>query len=127
MLGWLFGTGKKDKTLIKKLSIQETHELVKAGSVLLIDVRQPNEWAEGRPQGAKGVTLQDPEFLAKVDQIAGGNKSAALVITCKAGPRAENAAAILAAAGFTDLAVMTGCWMDWAAAGLPADLPPFDA
>lgn len=65
-----------------------------------VDVRTPEEFAEGRPAGAVNVPLAD-DFVARVDQRFA--KDAKLVIGCKAGGRSLKAAKALLAAGYTNV------------------------
>lgn len=81
------------------------------GSVLLLDVREPEEWARGHAEHAVTVPL-------------GGLNPASVpsdrpVLTvCLSGKRAAAAAARLAAAGH-DVTNVTGGMSAWSAAGLP--------
>ncbi len=116
----------RKKSEIRDLSVHETYELVSDGKVVLIDVRQPDEWeSTGRPQGAKGVTLQDPEFVDKVLALS-GNKKSPLAMSCRTGVRGMESANILAAAKFTDVANVVGGFVEWERQGLPVDYAPFD-
>ncbi len=77
-------------------------------TLLIIDVRQPGEWAEtGMPANAAGATLQpggdNQEFLAQIQTITRGNKNAPIGLICARGVRSDRAAQMLAAAGYTSI------------------------
>ncbi len=123
----LFGLFGKDKPSISELTVNEAHDLVQKGKVILIDVRRPDEWeTTGRPQGARGVTLQDPEFVDKVLKIAGDKKKSALAMSCRTGMRSMEGAKMLGVAKFTNVANVTGGFVEWENQGLPIDYPPFE-
>lgn len=95
-----------------------------------VDVRTPEEFAEGRPAGAVNVPLGD-DFVARMN--ARFAKDAKLVVGCKAGGRSLRAAKALLAAGYTDVLdqragfdAVRGAFGEitepgWSRAGLPTD------
>jgi len=85
----------------------------KAGEVLLIDVRTPQEWRQsGLPQGAQPVTLDDPAglegFVAAVRAVVGGDEDRPVALICASGRRSLRAKAALEAAGFTEVYNVVG-------------------
>ncbi|MFZ5608988.1 MAG: rhodanese-like domain-containing protein [Pseudomonadota bacterium] len=106
---------------------------VKAGDLTLIDVRRPDEWqATGMPQGSVGVTWDAQAvdgFIAQVEALAKGDKTAPLAVICRSGNRSARAQAALAAAGFTNVYdVSTGVVgappeNGWIGRGLPVTMP----
>jgi rhodanese-related sulfurtransferase len=96
-----------------------TRDAVKAGladgSIILIDVREADEFAASHIPGAISVPLStlDPAKLPKQD----GKR---VVLYCHSGRRAGLAQAEAEAAGRTDItAVYAGSMNDWLAAGEP--------
>jgi rhodanese-related sulfurtransferase len=82
----------------------------------LLDVRTPEEFAEGRVPGARNIPLQDLETrLAEVP------KDRAVVVYCRSGPRAQRAAGLLRERGYSDLSLMEGSMLAWEAARLPVE------
>lgn len=81
------------------------------GSVLLLDVREPDEWAGGRSAEATHVPLGDldPDAVPRDRPV---------LVVCRSGRRSGLAAEELAAAGH-DVRNVTGGMLAWAAAGLP--------
>ncbi len=110
---------------INLLEPRDAFPLVRAGTLTLIDVRRPEEWNEtGRPAKSRGVMLQDPDFVAKVDAIL-GSKSEPVAVSCRSGARSAKAAGILASAGFSDISDIKGGFSAWRDQGMPVDMPPF--
>lgn len=70
---------------------------------LLIDVREPHEFAEGTLPGAVNIPLDEiPTRLTEFDQ------SRRVVFLCRSGGRSAHAAAQLTAAGFSDVVNLVG-------------------
>jgi rhodanese-related sulfurtransferase len=84
------------------------------GSVLLIDVREPHEYAAERIPGALLYPLST--FDPKAIPVASGRR---LVVHCGGGGRASRAAQALVAAGVADVCNLEGGLRAWKARGLP--------
>lgn len=84
---------------------------------VLLDVRQPNEWATGVVPGAETIFVADlPGHLSEV------GKAEPVTVFCRTGHRASIAASILENAGREVRLVSTGGASAW-----PEPLEPFDA
>lgn len=85
-------------------------ELAAAGA-LLLDVREPDEWAAGHIQGATHTPLGslDPAVVP-TDRV--------VIAVCRSGNRSGKAAARLLAAG-VDVRNLAGGMQAWAAGGHP--------
>jgi rhodanese-related sulfurtransferase len=80
----------------------------------LIDVREPDEWAEGHIDGATHIPLGDlPARTGELDP------DRATVIVCRSGARSGNATMYLMQYGFRDVANLGGGMLAWERAGLP--------
>ena len=105
----------------------EAAQRVADGKAVLIDVREPKEWAEtGVAAPATLLPLSDlngdrkqwKDFLEK-------NRDKELILYCRTGGRSGRAAKLLAEEGYRTL--NAGGFQDWQAAGLPirrSDEPP---
>jgi rhodanese-related sulfurtransferase len=98
---------------ITQTSPAEVRDSLASGEILLVDVREANEYAFERIPGALLYPLStfDPKAIP-----AEGRK---LVVQCAAGGRSMRAAQALLAAGHTDVANLDGGINAWKAAGLP--------
>ncbi len=111
------------KTLTKSsLSPKDACAAAKAGTALIIDVREPNEWKAGVAEPALLLPLSDLNgkrvewgpFLAK-------NKDQRLLLYCQGGVRAGTAATLLASEGYR--AENIGGFPAWVGSGLPVRTP----
>ncbi len=87
-------------------------ELVNAGAVL-IDVREPDEWAAGHAPEARHIPMGQVE--ARLDEVPRGVTT---VILCRSGARSGTVTQFLNRQGF-DALNMSGGMRAWDEAGLP--------
>lgn len=89
----------------------EAARLVEAGEVLLLDVREDDEWAAGHAPMATHTVLGSlaPAVVPRDRPI---------IAVCRSGRRSGQAAQSLAAAGH-EVRNLTGGMQAWAVAGLP--------
>jgi rhodanese-related sulfurtransferase len=83
------------------------------GSLAVIDVRTPAEYAAGHIAGAQNIDVEAADFGTK---IAALDKKAPYLVYCHSGRRSGIASTQMAAAGFTDI-VDGGAMADLVAAG----------
>lgn len=87
------------------------------GEAQIVDVRETEELVDGMIPGARHIPLGViPDNYAALDATR------PVIVVCRSGRRSAAAAEKLAAAGF-DAHTMTGGMLEWAAAGLPMELP----
>jgi sulfur-carrier protein adenylyltransferase/sulfurtransferase len=87
---------------------------------LLIDVRELEEWAEGRIPGAIHVPRGNLE--SRIENAA-PDKSQAIVVYCAAGNRSVFATKTLEELGYGDVASLAGGYTDWKRNGFDTELP----
>ena len=85
-------------------------------NVFLVDVRTPDEYAEGHLRGATNIDCQAPDFLEQVESVC--PKETPVAVYCRTGRRSADAAKKLAKAGY-DVANLTGGIVGWQEAGKP--------
>lgn len=85
----------------------------KNGSVRLLDVRTPGEFAAARIPGSQNIPLGDLESHA--DALAKSDTE--LVVVCQSGGRAKMAAETLRAKGRANVAVLDGGLAAWESVG----------
>ncbi len=99
---------------VENVSREEVKQGLADGSIVLVDVREPNEWAAGHIPGAVLMPLStfDP---AALPAAAPGKR---IVFQCNSGRRTLMALAAAQAAGRTDItAHYEGSFQDWRNAG----------
>ena len=84
------------------------HLLKKKKAVLLLDVRQPEEYETGHIQGAKLMPLD-----AIPDHFNELSKSKMIVVYCKSGRRSAQAMSLLQAKGFSNVVSLSGGFQAW--------------
>lgn len=85
-----------------------------AAADVWIDVRQPEEWAEGTIPGVQRISLAD--LPSRLDHL---DKSRTYVMVCRSGGRSGRAAALMAGQGFEKILNFDGGMLAWYAAGYP--------
>jgi adenylyltransferase/sulfurtransferase len=100
------GVHAAEESRMKEVSAAEVKALLaNRERFLLLDVRQPEEWAKARIEGATLVPLGQLE--ARLPELAEW-KDARVVAHCHHGGRSAKACEILAGAGFTNVANLVG-------------------
>jgi hydroxyacylglutathione hydrolase len=89
-------------------------ELARAGPPLLLDIRNPREWATKHVEGSVNVPLNHLQ-----ERIAEIPRDRRIAVHCAGGYRSSIAAGILQQYGITNLAEMAGGLAAWEAAKLP--------
>jgi rhodanese-related sulfurtransferase len=105
------------KQRVKETNVLDVKRRMEAGEkMILVDVREDNEWAKGHISGAvhmgRGIIERDIE-----QKVPGtGTK---LVLYCGGGFRSALVADNLQKMGYTNVESMDGGWRGWTEAGLP--------
>lgn len=93
------------------LDAADAQRLAEQGELTLIDVRLPMEWARtGLPEGAVGVSLQNPRtleprraFVADVLRAVDDQRGRPIALICATGQRSAYAVDLLERSGFTQV------------------------
>ncbi|MEO1167882.1 MAG: rhodanese-like domain-containing protein [Pseudomonadota bacterium] len=125
MFDWLTRSGAKAPKP-QLVSVIDAQARAHAGSLTIVDVRMPEEWAAtGLPEGAKGVALGAPEFADALAELSDAHPSKTLAMFCKSGMRSEKAAKIAKAHGLDRVEIVAGGMEAWTKAQLPTT--PFES
>jgi rhodanese-related sulfurtransferase len=113
------------KSRIKEANFREIKRRLEGREkLILIDVREDNEWARGHLPGAvhlgKGIIERDIEETFP-------DKEAPLVLYCGGGFRSALVADNLQKMGYANVISMDGGWRGWTEAGYPVEKPGEDA
>lgn len=101
------------------IDVDTLNAMLTAGQeLLLVDVRQPEEYAEGHVPGAFNIPIR--ELSQHLDLLP--NLNASIVIICKGGGRAMLAGTTLQILGYTGINVLKGGFDAWAGEELPAEM-----
>jgi rhodanese-related sulfurtransferase len=105
------------KQRVKETNVADVKRRMDAGEkMILVDVREDNEWAKGHLPGAvhmgRGVIERDIEKSVP-------DTKTKLVLYCGGGFRSALSADNLQKMGYTNVESMDGGWRGWTEAGLP--------
>lgn len=84
--------------------------------LIVLDVRTPEEFAEGHLADAINIDIADPAFGARLEEL---DPNSTVVLYCRCGNRSARAREVMAEMGFTDVADVGGGIVAWTTAGLP--------
>jgi rhodanese-related sulfurtransferase len=102
---------------VKEISQQEFLTSPPA-NVLVLDVRTPGEFEAGHVPHA--VNVPHDQLAARLPELA-IETDRPIVVYCKAGTRAQKAAAVLVDAGYEGVHHLSGDMDAWRASGLPVE------
>ncbi len=104
------------------VTMEELRTMMEAGTVIIIDARAVDVYAEGHIAGAVNVPFDRlPEYYERLTELA--SPDAAIVCYCF-GPTcdfSDQLATELKIMGYTNVRVFTGGWEYWQKAGYPAE------
>ena len=98
---------------VRQVSPEVAARLLDEGAAVLIDVREPEEWAVGRAPQAAHIPLG--ELGARLDELPSDRD---LIMVCRSGARSDRAAAALSGLGLS-ASNLQGGMQAWQAAFLP--------
>ena len=109
-----FGCSHSDN--IVSVSAVEFEKAIKADSVQLLDVRTPQEYAEGHIAGAININVQSDDFRQRADMEL--SKDSTIFVYCRSGRRSMDAAETLTELGYKVVNLKGGI-IEWNEEGLP--------
>lgn len=90
--------------------------LVQREKALIVDVREPDEWAEARIPGALHIPLG--KIRERAHEIP---RDRPVILQCRSGNRSAGATQALLDLGYTNVQNLAGGIGEWAADGLPIE------
>jgi molybdopterin/thiamine biosynthesis adenylyltransferase/rhodanese-related sulfurtransferase len=111
----------KLKKEIKEIDVHElAHQLETNQDLVLIDVRETDEWAQGRIEGSLHLTRG---FLELQVESFVPDRTRLIAVTCAGGVRSLLAARSLQEMGYQNVASVAGGFNGWKNAGYPFSAP----
>lgn len=117
MLNNLFGGGNKALPFEEITPQQVEQKRNGNAQVLIVDVREPYEYAEGHIPGSKLIPLG--QLTAHLNEL--GSKDEEMIMVCRSGGRSGQASHQLAGLGYKKVLNMQGGMLAWQRAGLPTE------
>ncbi len=93
-------------------------EAIAEPGAILLDIRTPQEVAEGQIAGAVNIDFYERDFR---DRLAALDRDASYVVYCRSGNRSGQAMGLFEELGFTDVTEVDGGIVAWLQAGLPTE------
>ena len=90
-------------------------EVIAEESPVVLDVRTPEEFAEGHLAEAVLINFYDTDFADQLDEL---DKEATYVVYCRSGNRSQGAIDTMRDLGFTDVVEVDGGIQAWLSSGL---------
>jgi len=110
----------KGKPVVGKnhqVGVADFEKLVQDGKVTLVDVRTPQEYAQGHIKGAINVDWKNRHFADNIQKVVGNDKPAA--IYCRSGNRATRAMYAMDALGYNEVYNLENGIKSWKAENKP--------
>ncbi|MCV9940025.1 rhodanese-like domain-containing protein [Boseaceae bacterium BT-24-1] len=116
---------------LPSLSVSEAHDATKAGKLVLVDIRTPEEWTDtGVPQGAIKLDMTGSAFEVRLAALKLDHPGKPIALICRTGNRTSTLQKKLAGRGWTNLVDVRGGLLGnpkdkgWLAEGLPVTTYP---
>jgi rhodanese-related sulfurtransferase len=100
---------------VPRITIDELKVLVEQQAVVVLDVREPGAFAQGRIPGA--INVDYTQVLARAAQFAGEKRTIVAYCACANEMTAARAAVDLAAKGIPGARALKGGWDEWVSRG----------
>ena len=101
------------KDAVKDVSVEEAVVLLK-GDVVVLDIRTPEEFADGHIAGATNINFNAPDFAKN---LAGLDKSKSYLMHCRSGGRSGRALSVFKELGFESVYHLDKGSSGWSSAG----------
>ena len=108
------------ETRIEDVSVTEFQALVAQNNGIILDVRTPDEVAQGHIAGASVLNIYDEDFERKLNLM---QKDKPVYVYCRSGGRSSRAAQIMGENGFSEVYNLEGGMGAWDRANLPTVKP----
>lgn len=114
-------SGCNSNDCIVSVSAPEFAKEIKTDSVQLLDVRTPEEYAEGHIGGAININVKSDDFKLKAQKKL--SKDSTILVYCRSGRRSLDAADILIKLGYKVVNLKGGI-IEWKDDGFPVTTEP---
>ena len=108
----------------KDVTVEQARQLIQdrggKGDFVVLDVRTPEEFANGRLPGAVNVNIQVPDFQRR---LAALDRGKTYLVYCRTGNRSARAIQVMQRLGFQSLYHMTEGILRWEKKGFPLSRP----
>jgi rhodanese-related sulfurtransferase len=107
--------------IIEDITVEQANDLIIENGdnpdFMIVDVRTPEEYAEGHIEKSVLIDINGDNFEAKIGEL---DKNGKYLVYCRSGNRSGQAVDYMQEQGFIEVYNMLGGIGAWTAAGLPA-------
>jgi phage shock protein E len=103
---------------VHHVDAREAQKLMTDKGVVVLDIRTPQEFNQGRIAGAKNIDFLAPDFEQRIDTL---DKSKSYLVHCASGGRSTHSLALFKKHSFQSVYHLDGGIKAWQKAGLPVD------
>lgn len=96
--------------IIEDIDVPAFREKMREAGVVILDVRTPEETAQGMIEGAVGINFFDDNFEAEIDKL---EIDKTYLVYCRSGARSGKAAHLMASKGFKKVYNLLGGYNAW--------------
>jgi rhodanese-related sulfurtransferase len=99
-----------------RVSLLQATQLLNQGRAVVVDVRDPKDFAIGHMREARNIPLKEfDKRIAELDKF----KAKSVIVVCSSGMQSARATSKLKKAGFNEVFSLNGGMAAWQAQGLP--------
>lgn len=106
----MFNLFKRKPINYQHADVTEFKALKGKQGTIVLDVRSPQELAEGKVPGYQQINFFDPGFKSKIERL---DKSKTYLVYCRSDNRSSKACAMMSELGFENLYNLKGGIMAW--------------
>lgn len=94
------------------LNVSEFKQKMETSGVVVLDVRTPEETAEGMITGAQELDFRAPDFQEQLEKL---DPDKTYLVYCRSGGRSSSACSMMEEMGFKDVYNLVGGYQRWSA------------
>lgn len=99
-----------------RVGVADFAKVIADPGVTIVDVRTPEEFAQGHIEGAVNIPVELPDFMDRVSQL---DPSGTYAVYCRSGNRSQPAVAGMASVGINGIYELESGTTGWTAEGQP--------
>ena len=99
-----------------RVGVAEFANVIASPGVTIVDVRTPQEFAEGHIEGAVNIPVELPDFMDQVSQL---DPSGTYAVYCRSGNRSQPAVAGMSSVGINGIYELESGTTGWTSEGQP--------
>jgi phage shock protein E len=99
-----------------RVGVSDFAAIVQSPGVTILDVRTPEEFAQGHIAGAVNIPVEYPDYVQRVSEL---DPNGTYAVYCRSGNRSQPAVAALEQLGITGVYELESGTIGWTAEGQP--------